>query len=711
MKLRRQLILVSLLTLSLPWAGCQYVREMEEAMRTGQGRALLATAEAVANRLASEPLLIAELTQNFATVTPTSQLYAHPLSTPPQLDGYDEEWRHWQFYGKHWQQQHVKVSAQAAYYDKHVYLFFDVQDHDLDYYHPNQAGINHADHILLRTLDRDGRLRDFILVASSPGAISAFDINMPNYQRLPRPAPNDLDLAGDIFDVEQQTLVDRRQEHAIKGVWQERAGGYQVELQIPWYLTQGYLGIAVVNPVKNDTSLWLGSITADSPPAPLVKHSDTLRSALAVFASDDLRLRLATNNQWLIAEAGSLQSMRSALEHSDWLTRLLRSAFTRRDFPPLDTPELDGHLSTEEISQALTGEKSAQWYFNQQQTLARAAVPIRSHGHIVGAVITEQTSASLLALTDTAFRRLVFYTLFATGLAGLGLLTYASWLSLRIRKLSRAADTAIREDGNLEDAFTPSSAQDEIGDLSRSYNQLLTRVQEYTDYLRTLSNKLSHELRTPLAVVRSSLDNLDSENLSEQAKIYAVRAHEGSQRLSAILNAISSASRVEESIRHADMSLFSFSQLLQELTQAYQDIAQQKIICLIDAGKDYDLYGSPDLIVQMLDKLFDNACDFCPSDGTITFSLARIKGSLTLTVANDGPSLPQHMQSQLFDSLVSIRENKSEHGKNDQKIHLGLGLHIVRLIAELHQARVNARNRHNPKGVEFTVSFSERFNY
>jgi signal transduction histidine kinase len=305
----------------------------------------------------------------------------------------------------------------------------------------------------------------------------------------------------------------------------------------------------------------------------------------------------------------------------------------------------------------------------------------------------------------------MFYTLFATGLAGVGLLAYASWLSLRIRKLSRAADSAIREDGNLEDAFTPSSAQDEIGDLSRSYNQLLTRVQEYTNYLRTLSNKLSHELRTPLAVVRSSLDNLDSEDLSAQAKIYAVRAHEGSQRLSAILNAISSASRVEESIRHADMSLFSLAQLLQELTQAYQDIAQQKIICRIDTDKNCDLYGSPDLIVQMLDKLFDNACDFCPSDGTITFSLTRQNSSLTLTVANDGPLLPQHMQSQLFDSLVSIREHKTELAKNDQKIHLGLGLHIVRLIAELHQARVNARNRQDVKGVEFTVSFSETFNH
>jgi signal transduction histidine kinase len=253
----------------------------------------------------------------------------------------------------------------------------------------------------------------------------------------------------------------------------------------------------------------------------------------------------------------------------------------------------------------------------------------------------------------------------------------------------------------------PSQAQDEIGDLSRSYNQLLTRVQEYTDYLRTLSNKLSHELRTPLAVVRSSLDNLDNENLDTQAKIYATRAQEGSQRLSAILNAISAASRVEESIHSADMAHFPLDKVVGELALAYRDITPQKVSCAIESGQEYLLFGSADLIVQMIDKLFDNACDFCPAAGEINLSLSRTKNTINLKISNDGPLLPQKMQSQLFDSLVSIRDHKNDTISGNNKIHLGLGLHIVRLIVELHQARVSARNRSDDKGVEFVVSFDE----
>src|SRR5690606_18196092 len=209
-----------------------------------------------------------------------------------------------------------------------------------------------------------------------------------------------------------------------------------------------------------------------------------------------------------------------------------------------------------------------------------------------------------------------------------------------------------------------------------------------------------------LAVVRSSLDNLDSEVLNENAKVFATRAQEGSQRLSAILNAISSASRVEESIRHAEMAQFPLDKIVSELALAYQDIATQKIICTIQPHTNYRLYGSADLIVQMIDKLFDNACDFCPADGIISFTLSRIKNTITLSVANDGPLLPQRMQSQLFDSLVSIRENNNEKLMSERKIHLGLGLHIVRLIVDLHQASVSARNRPDMKGVEFIISFN-----
>ena len=69
-------------------------------------------------------------------------------------------------------------------------------------------------------------------------------------------------------------------------------------------------------------------------------------------------------------------------------------------------------------------------------------------------------------------------------------------------------------EGNLSRILPESEAKDELGDLSRSFSSLLGRLDEYTGYLRTLAGKLAHEIRTPLTIIRSSLENLESEGLS-----------------------------------------------------------------------------------------------------------------------------------------------------------------------------------------------------
>ena len=73
-----------------------------------------------------------------------------------------------------------------------------------------------------------------------------------------------------------------------------------------------------------------------------------------------------------------------------------------------------------------------------------------------------------------------------------------------------------------------------------------------------------------------------------------------------------------------------------------------------------------------------------------------------LKVRNTGTRLPETLQDQLFDSLVSVREAR------DGAMHLGLGLHIVRLVAQAHNGRVEAANLPDgpgqPGGVVFTIS-------
>ena len=316
-------------------------------------------------------------------------------------------------------------------------------------------------------------------------------------------------------------------------------------------------------------------------------------------------------------------------------------------------------------------------------------------------VMAQQNSEQYLSLTDQAFNRLLVVSLTAMAVSALGLLGYASWLSWRIRRLSSATSQAIGADGRIQDGFNPSRSADEIGDLSRQYAILLARLRDYTDYLRSLSRKLSHELRTPIAVIRSSLDNLEHEPSDQQ--VYLARAGEGLARLSNILTSMSEASRLEESVHNNPMEDVDLARLCREMFTAYQSVYPQQQLQLDCVTGEHMIRGAPDLIVQVLDKLFDNAASFTPDAGCIYLRLQVRAQSTWLIVENEGPALPAAMQNQLFDSMVSVRKSRSPQQRDE--VHLGLGLHIVRLIMDYHGGQVWAENLPDGSGVRFILEF------
>src|SRR3954465_15413419 len=109
------------------------------------------------------------------------------------------------------------------------------------------------------------------------------------------------------------------------------------------------------------------------------------------------------------------------------------------------------------------------------------------------------------------------------------------------------------------------------------------------------------------------------------------------------------------------------------------------------------LSGAPDLFAQMLDKLAANAVDFATAD-PVNVSLERSGDTATLRVSNTGPLLPAEMKERLFESMVSVRSERASH-----EPHLGLGLYIVRQIAEFHGGKAAATDRPDGSGVIFEV--------
>ena len=672
MNLRKQLLLVSLLTLILPWAGCQVLRDTESALRQGQQQFLSGTAQAIADSLSQFPdeLLAGKDDLRFGQ----NQLYGHPLATAPLIDGYLDDWTAPEGSAMPLRGTDGTINYVVGINRPHVYLHVDVRDASVIFDRGQDAIFprSYSDHVALISVGDTGERTVFRFRAEAPGAIIATR-----------------ESGGEVFD-------DTR----IAAYWQDTPGGYRLEARIPRSLLGNRLGFVITN-TDSATTAGVRSATFDGDlPGRFVTVSPVLQSVAAGYVQPGWRLIVTDMHGWRLGQAGSITGAPDGFEELPPSTGWLRLAYNLLLEPGADAalaePDASGREQQSYVSEALNGHAATRWFRNPGtgRAVVSVAHPIFSGSVQTGAIILQQGTDAILSLTNQAMIRLITLTLIVTIGVALVLLGYASWLSARIRHLSNAAERALDEK-HVRTSLPSALAGDEIGDLSRSFSSVLQQLGNYNDYLQTLASKLSHELRTPLTIVKSSLENLEHESLSKESAVYTARAKEGVERLRKILSAMSEASRTEELIENVEPEKFDLDKVLESTLAAYADAWPERRFSYLNRSTDANVFGSPELVIQMLDKLADNAVDFSTVGDEIQVALDSKPEYAEISIFNPGPSLPDNMRTQLFHSMVSVRGG-------DGKRHLGLGLYVARLIAEGHNGSISADNTDG--GVTFTVS-------
>jgi two-component system sensor histidine kinase ChvG len=436
------------------------------------------------------------------------------------------------------------------------------------------------------------------------------------------------------------------------------------------------------------------------------------------------RIWVIDQDRRLLALEGSLRQepRRDAAEPVGLWTRVERSILGPIFALLLDPPreDFDDALPEEALSggravdNALTGVPATRWRetADRRAVVLAAAHPIWNGTEVVAAVVVEETTNRVLSLRNRAFEQLLTTTLAVFVLAALVLFLFTSGLSRRLTRLRDEAERAIDARGRIRGAFRAERDGDEIGDLSRSFATVLDRLAEYNDYLERMADRLSHELRTPIAVVSSSLDNLRSDAGGSASQVYIRRAEEGVRRLNALLTRMSEARRLAETLKGTDRERFDLARVVSGCVAGYAAAFPGQRFELHVPDRRIEIVGAPDLIAQLLDKLVDNARDFSVAGEPIGITVDIDWDWARLAVANVGPPLPDAMSSQVFDSMVSVRPpaqradtsgtSQAAHGPGP---HLGLGLFIVRLIADFHGGTAKARNRPDGRGVVVEVRF------
>jgi dedicated sortase system histidine kinase len=441
--------------------------------------------------------------------------------------------------------------------------------------------------------------------------------------------------------------------------------------------------------------------------------SEQVRILLTGLARAGLRIWVVDSKLNLIAAAGDLGASPPAVDEAvtfgpveKLVRKALRPVFERvLRAPPPPSEEFipnDVVFGGREIERALDGASTSRRRPapSGHGVILSIAHPVWAGDTVVGAVVVEENTDAIVSLRNRAFEQLVAVTLIAFAAAALVLLLFASRLSWRLRRLRNEAENAIDSQGRVRNLAAGEHARDEIGDLSRSFSTVLERLAQYNAYLETLAGRLTHELRTPVAVVRSSLDNIRLQQSSSETGVYVTRAEEGLKRLETILTRMAEATRLEQVVRRGERERFEVKNVLAGCVEGYAAAYPGCRFNLAMTDEPVPLRGAPDLFAQMLDKLAANAAEFTAGEAPVDISLQRTSKDVVLRFSNAGPLLPAEMKNRLFESMVSVRKDRPAGGP-----HLGLGLYIVRLIAEFHGGRASASNRADKSGVVFELRF------
>lgn len=283
----------------------------------------------------------------------------------------------------------------------------------------------------------------------------------------------------------------------------------------------------------------------------------------------------------------------------------------------------------------------------------------------------------------------------------------ASWGGIVIagramKPVDEITKTAKRiEAGNLAEQITTKTHNDEIGNLARTFNDMLTRLKKSFDVLASFSQNVSHELKTPLTVMKSGIQiTMREERTSAEYRELLVSLLEEVDQMARIIDDLLLTSLSDTASIKASFAPVDLSKLLMETIEFFGTLAGDKMVTLEhDIQEGISVKGNERLLKRAFSNIIDNAIKFTPSGMKVSISAIRNAASATIDIRDQGIGIPEEEMPKIFDRFY--------RGKAANMHGHGLGLSIVQWIIELHQGEISIKSDGN--GTSFQISFNQDY--
>ena len=255
---------------------------------------------------------------------------------------------------------------------------------------------------------------------------------------------------------------------------------------------------------------------------------------------------------------------------------------------------------------------------------------------------------------------------------------------------------------NLADSGIEESKIKELNQLSVSYNKMLERLSDAFEIQRQFTANAAHELRTPLSLMQVQLDLYHSTQHpgSDADTVQMIKMlTEQNDRLGKMVKTLLDMSELQTVGRDEKIIL---NDLVDEVLEDLEPLAQEKNIKLIGKYKNITMIGSDILIYRLVYNLVENAIKYNHSDGQVTVNAYKKQKHIYLSVADTGSGIPKELRERVFEPFFRVDKSRSRELGG-----VGLGLALVHEIVRVHDGSISINS--NPAGgTIFEVIFDQK---
>ena len=328
-----------------------------------------------------------------------------------------------------------------------------------------------------------------------------------------------------------------------------------------------------------------------------------------------------------------------------------------------------------------------------------SAIPVRVGGEVAGAVVVSQSTARILAALYEV-RLAIFVVFLASVAVAIALSLFLAGTIVAADRTACAAEARALVDGRgrLRGRFRGSNRRDELGELARALEELTRRLEARQAATESFAADVSHELKNPLASIRGATEMLAEAGEAADRRRFLAVVEQEVARMEKLLGSVREIVHLDAPELPEERERVDLAALVGQLVES---------VCLrggaavevrwTPPAERVVVVGAPERFAALVENLVDNAVSFSPAGSAVEIELTRERSEVRLAVADRGPGIPAEHLERVFDRFFSWRPGDAA-GR-----HSGLGLAIVRAVAEAHGGRASAANRAGG-GAVFRVS-------